>query len=35
MIQAHNMYCALYYYYRISSISDHQTLDPRAWEPLL
>ena len=36
MIQAHYIYCALYfYYYYISSTSDHQALDPRGWEPLL
>ena len=28
------IYSALYYYY-ISSISDHQALDPRGWVPLL
>ena len=28
MIQVHYMYCALYfYYYQISSTSDHQALD--------
>ena len=30
MIQAHYMYCVLYYYY-ISSTSDHQALDLRGW----
>ena len=38
MIQAHYIYCALYfyyYYYYISPISDHQALDPRDWGPLL
>ena len=36
MIQAHYMYCTLYfYYYYISSISDHQALDPGGWGPLL
>ena len=35
MIQAHYIYCALYfYYYYISSISDHETLDPGSWGPL-
>ena len=35
MIQAHDIYRALYlYYYYISSTSDHQALDPRSWEPL-
>jgi len=39
MIQAHYVYCALYfYYYYISSTSDHQALDPgwggRCWGPL-
>ena len=28
MIQAHYIYYALYFYYYISSISDHQALDP-------
>ena len=36
MIQTHSIYCALYfYYYYISSTSDHQALDPRGWGPLL
>ena len=35
MIQVHYMYCALYfYYYQISSTSDHQALDPGGWGPL-
>ena len=35
MIQAHYTYCALYfYYYYISSTSDHQALDPRGCRPL-
>lgn len=35
LIQAHDIYCALYFYY-ISIISDHQALlDPRGWGPLL
>ena len=35
MIQAHYVYCALYfYYYYISSISDDQALDPGGWGPL-
>ena len=34
-IQARSIYCALYfYYYYISSTSDHQALDPRGWGPL-
>ena len=37
MIQAHCIYCVLYfYYYYISSTSDHQALlGPRGWGPLL
>ena len=31
MIQIHNIYYALYFYYYIST-SDHQALDPRGWE---
>ena len=35
MIQVHYIYCALsFYYYYISSISDHQASDPRGWGPL-
>ena len=35
MIQAHSIYCELYfYYYYISSTSDHQTLDPGVWGAL-
>ena len=35
-IQAHDMYCALYfYYYYIRSTSDHQASDPRGWGPPL
>ena len=35
MIQTNCIYCVLYfYYYSISSTSDHQGLDPRGWEPL-
>ena len=35
IIQVHYMFCALYfYYYYISSTSDHQALDPRGWGPL-
>ena len=35
IIQAHYMYCALYFcYYYISSTSDHQAVDPRGWGPL-
>ena len=34
--QAHCIYCAIYFYYDyISCTSDHQTLDPRGWGPLL
>ena len=34
--QAHYIYCAIYFYYDyISCTSDHQTLDPRGWGPLL
>ena len=32
MIQVHQIYCALYYYY-IHSISDHQVLSLRGWGP--
>ena len=36
MIQVHYIYCALYFHrYYISSISNHQALDPRSWGPLL
>ena len=36
MIQVHDTHYALYfYYYFISSTSDHQALDPRRWGPLL
>ena len=32
VIQMHYIYCALsFYYYYISSTSDHQSLDPRVW----
>ena len=35
MIQAYYTYCVLYfYYYDISSTSDHQALDPGGWGPL-
>ena len=35
MIQEHCIYCALYfYYYDVSSTSDHQALGPRGWEPM-
>ena len=35
MIQAHYIYCVLYfYYYYISSTSEHQALDARGWGPL-
>ena len=33
---SHYIYCAFYFYcYYISSISDHQALDPGAWGLLL
>ena len=36
MIQGYYTYCAVYFcYYYISSISDHQALDPGGWRPLL
>ena len=36
IIQAHYIYCALYcYHYYISSTSDHHTLDPGGWGPLV
>ena len=36
MIQFHDVYCTLYfYYYYISSTSDHQALDRRGWGLLL
>ena len=36
LIQVNYIYCALYfYYYYISSTSDHQALDPQGWGPLL
>ena len=36
LIQPHYIYCTLYfYYYYISSTSDHQALDPQGWGPLL
>ena len=36
MIQVHYIFCTLYfYYYYISSTSDHQALDPRGWGLLL
>ena len=36
MIQAHYIFCVIYfYYYYISSISGHQALDPRVWGPLV
>ena len=35
MIQVHYTYCArCFYYYYISSSSDHQALGPRGWGPL-
>ena len=35
MIQAHYIYCELYFYYNyISFTSDHQALDHRGWRPL-
>ena len=34
MIQAHYIYCELYFYYNyISFTSDHQALDPGHWRP--
>ena len=34
MIQAHYTYCAFYFYfYYISSPSDHEALDPQGWGP--
>ena len=36
MIQVHYSYCALYfYYYEISSATDHQAVDPKGWGPLV
>lgn len=34
-IQARYIYCALYFSYYISSIADHQALDPGGLGPLL
>ena len=35
MIQAHYLYCVLYFYYnQFSSTSNHQALDPGGWGPL-
>ena len=34
LIQVDYIYCALYFYYYVSSTSDPQTLDPRGWGPL-
>jgi len=34
MIQAYHTFSALYFYYYISSNSDHQALDSRIWRPL-
>ena len=35
MIQAHPIYCVLYfYYYHVSSTSDHQALALKGWGPL-
>ena len=35
MVQVHDIYCELYfYYYCFSSTSDHQALDSRGWGPL-
>ena len=33
VIQMHYIYGALYFYYYISSTSDHQALDPGGWDP--
>ena len=36
MIQVHYIYHVLhFYYYYISSTSDHQSLDPEGWGPLV
>ena len=35
MIQVHHTYCALNFYYNISSTSDHQALDPGGWGPII
>ena len=35
MIQVHQIYCTRYFYYPISTTSDHQELDPGGWGPLL
>ena len=36
LIQVNYVYCALYfYYYYISSTSDHQALDPRGCRPMV
>ena len=36
MIQAHSIYCVLYFYYYYNRvISNYQALDPRGWGPLL
>ena len=36
MIQEHYIYCVLYfYYYYVSSISDHQALGPKDCRPML
>ena len=35
MIQAHNLHCALHFYYYISSTSDHQALDTGDWGPCI
>ena len=35
IIQAHYTYCTFYFYCYISSTSDHQVPDPKAWRPLV
>ena len=35
MIEAHYIYCALYFYHYYISTSDHQVLDPGGWDPIL
>ena len=35
IIQVHYIYCTFYFYCYISSTSDHQVPDPKAWGPLV
>ena len=35
LVQAHYIYCALYFYYYISPTLDYQALDPEGWGPLV